>query len=125
HSQLAERRARTHGAVARAIEALYSDRLAERAALLAHHWERAREPLVAARWHERAADWLAVRDRGEMVRHWRRVRELLATAPESQESLALHVRACRHLVDSVPVGSGEDPTALFSSEEHTAELQSR
>ncbi len=114
HSQLAERRARTHGAVARAIEALYSDRLAERAALLAHHWERAREPLVAARWHERAADWLAVRDRGEMVRHWRRVRELLATAPESQESLALHVRACRHLVDSVPVGSGEDATALFA-----------
>jgi len=118
HSQLAGQRARTHGAVARAIEALYADRLAERAALLAHHWERAGEPLVAARWHERAADWLAVRDRGEMVRHWRRVRELLANDQESQESspesLALHVRACRHLVDSVPVGSGEDASALFA-----------
>jgi len=114
HSQLAERQARTHGAVARAIEGLYPDRLEERAALLADHWERAREPLVAARWHQRAADWAATRDRGEMVRHWRRVRELLATASESQESLALRVRACRHLVDSVPVGSGEDAAALFA-----------
>jgi adenylate cyclase len=114
HSQLAERRARTHGVVARVIERLYADRLAERAALLAHHWEGARELLVAARWHERAADWVAVRDRNEMFRHWRRVRELLAAVPESQESLALHVRACRHLVDSVPVGSGEDAAALFA-----------
>src|SRR5207253_9536748 len=68
HSQLAERQARTHGAVARAIEGLYPDRLEERAALLADHWERAREPLVAARWHQRAADWAATRDRGEVVR---------------------------------------------------------
>jgi adenylate cyclase len=114
HSQLAERRGRIHGAVARAIEGLYPDRLEERAALLAHHWEGAREPLLAARWHERAADWVAARDRSEMVRHWRRVRELLATAPESQESLALRVRACRHLVDSVPLGSAEDSAALFA-----------
>src|SRR5207244_7499247 len=114
HSQLAERQARTHGAVARAIEGLYPDRLEERAALLADHWERAREPLVAARWHQRAADWAATRDRGEMVRHWRRVRELLATVAASQESIALRVRACRHLVDSVPVGSGEDAAALFA-----------
>jgi tetratricopeptide (TPR) repeat protein len=114
HSQLAERQARTHRAVARAIEELYPDRLDERAALLAHHWEGARESATAARWHARAADWLAARDRVQMVGHWRRVRELLATAPESQETLALHVQACRYLVDSAAVGSGEDSRALFA-----------
>jgi adenylate cyclase len=114
HSQLAERQSRTHRAVARAIEDLYPDRLDERAALLAHHWERAREPATAARWHARAADWLAGRDRGEMVAHWRRIRELLARAPESQETLALQVQACRYLVDSAAVGSGEDSRALFA-----------
>src|SRR5262249_5914861 len=43
----------------------------------------------------------------------RRVRELLATAPESDETVVLRVRACRYLLDSVPLGSGEDPAALF------------
>jgi len=113
-SQLAERRARIHGAVARAIEDLYPDRLDERAGLLAHHWEGAREPLAAARWHERAADWVAARDRRELVQHWHRVRELLVTAPETQESLALRVRACRHLLDSISLGSSEDFSALFN-----------
>jgi adenylate cyclase len=102
-----------HGAVARAIETLYPDRLEERAALLAHHWEGAREPYTAARWHERAADWVAARDRSELVKHWQRVRELLAPVPETQESLALRVRACRHLLDSISLGSSEDFSALF------------
>jgi len=114
HSQLAEQQARTHRAVARAIEDLYPDRLDERAALLAHHWEHAREPAAAASWHARAADWLAGRDRGEMVAHWRRIHELLAAAPESEETLALQVQACRYLVDSAAVGSGEDARALFA-----------
>jgi class 3 adenylate cyclase/tetratricopeptide (TPR) repeat protein len=113
-SQLVERQARTHRTVAEAIEAVLPDRLDERASLLAHHWERAREPLVAARWHARAADWLASRDRTEMVVHWRRVRELVRNEPESQESLSLHVRACRFLVDSAAIGSGEDAPALFA-----------
>ena len=38
-SQLSEHRARTHHAVAEAIERTYPDRLGERAALLAHHCE--------------------------------------------------------------------------------------
>src|SRR5262249_60908696 len=101
-------------AVARATADLYPGHLDERAALLAHHWERAREPAVAARWHARAADWLAGRDRGEMVTHWRRIHELLASAPESEETLALQVQACRYLVDSAAVGSGEDARALFA-----------
>jgi class 3 adenylate cyclase/tetratricopeptide (TPR) repeat protein len=113
-SQLVERQARTHRSVARAIEDLYPDRLDEHASLLAHHWERAREPAIAARWHARAADWLAGRDRSEMVAHWRRIRELLVGAPESQDTLALQVQACRFLVDSAAVGSREDARALFA-----------
>jgi tetratricopeptide (TPR) repeat protein len=113
NSQLGDQRARIHGAVARAIEALHPDGLEERAALLAHHWEGARDALTAARWHERAADWVAARDRNELVQHWRRVRELLAGVPETQESLALRVRACRHLLDSISLGSSEDFSALF------------
>ena len=42
-SQLADRRSRTHAAVARAIAELYPEQLDERAALLAHHWEQAGE----------------------------------------------------------------------------------
>jgi class 3 adenylate cyclase/tetratricopeptide (TPR) repeat protein len=113
NSQLGEQRARVHGAVARAIEALHSDRLEERAALLAHHYEGARDAYTAARWHARAADWVAGRDRGQLAQHWRRVRELLTNAPETQESLALRVRACRHILDSVTLGSAEDFTGLF------------
>jgi adenylate cyclase len=113
HSQLGDQRAGIHGAVARAIEALHPERLEERAALLAHHWEGARDTYTAARWHERAADWVAARDRNELVQHWRRVRDLLETVPETQESLALRVRACRHLLDSISLGSSEDFSALF------------
>ena len=56
-SQLAERRSRTHAAVARAIAELYPEQLDERAALLAHHWEQAGETARAAEWHRRAALW--------------------------------------------------------------------
>ena len=54
-SQLAERRARVHAAVARALEAMDPAGTGERAALLAHHYEAAGEALPAARWHDRAA----------------------------------------------------------------------
>jgi predicted ATPase len=56
-SQLGERRSRGHAAVARAIAELYPEQLDERAALLAHHWERAGEAARAAEWHRRAALW--------------------------------------------------------------------
>src|SRR5262249_3990475 len=61
-SQLRERRASVHAAVARAIAELYPERLDERAALVAGHWEAACETLEAARWHARAAAWAGTRD---------------------------------------------------------------
>ena len=54
-SQLAERRARLHVAVATALEKLRADRLGEHASLIAHHWEASGVRLEAARWKRRAA----------------------------------------------------------------------
>ena len=87
-SQLAERRARVHGAVARAIEEIDSGKLGERAALLAYHWERAGEARVAAKWHSRAAEWVGLNNPSEALRHWGSVRQLLDTLPETPENLA-------------------------------------
>jgi class 3 adenylate cyclase len=54
-SQLGERRARLHAAVATALEKLRSDRLGEYASLIAHHWEASGMRFEAARWKRRAA----------------------------------------------------------------------
>jgi class 3 adenylate cyclase len=88
-SQLSERRMRIHAAVARAIEEFYPDKLDERAALVAHHWEGAGEWLEAARWHRRAAEWAGATHAAEELRHWNRVAELVRGLPESGETEAL------------------------------------
>ncbi len=54
-AQLADRRARVHGAVANALERLFADRLGEHAELIAHHWSAAGMRYEAARWRRRAA----------------------------------------------------------------------
>ncbi|MGZ5339761.1 MAG: ATP-binding protein, partial [Thermoleophilaceae bacterium] len=92
-SQLGGRRATVHGAVARAIAAQYPERLDERAALVAQHWEAAGETLEAARWHARAAAWLRSGDPTQALRHWRKVRELGDALPESAETTALGLTA--------------------------------
>jgi len=55
HSQLGDRRARVHAAVATALQKLRGDRLGEHAALIAHHWDAAGMRYEAARWRRRAA----------------------------------------------------------------------
>jgi len=93
-SPLAERRALTHAAVARAIAELYPEKIEERAALLAHHWECAGDGAEAARWHARAAEWAGANDPGEALRHWTKVRDLVGKLPESEilAPLALEAR---------------------------------
>src|SRR5213594_2748624 len=54
-SQLGERRAQLHAAVATALEKLKADRLGEYASLIAHHWEASGMRFEAARWKRRAA----------------------------------------------------------------------
>jgi class 3 adenylate cyclase/tetratricopeptide (TPR) repeat protein len=94
-SQLAERRASTHGRVARAIAELHADKLDERAALLAHHFEAAGEKLEAATWSRRAARWVRSSNLAEALAHWRRAVKLLEGLPEWAETvpLALEARA--------------------------------
>jgi class 3 adenylate cyclase len=87
-SQLAERRARVHGRVARAIEELEAGKLGERAALLAYHCEHAGETREAAKWHRAAAEWVGTNDAAEALRHWGSARSLLEALPETPESLA-------------------------------------
>ena len=121
-SQLAERRARVHAAVAGVVAALYADKLDERAALLAHHWEGAGEPLEAARWNRRAAEWVRVSNLPEADRHWRKVRALLGRVPESPQTTELALDACTQLLE---VGwrlgiSATEAAALFAEGEALA-----
>ena len=87
-SQLQDRRRRTHAAVARALEATSPDRLDERAALLAHHWDEAGEVAEAVRWHRRAAETIGFHHLEESLRHFRRLGELVDQLPPSPETLA-------------------------------------
>ncbi|MEE9280743.1 MAG: guanylate cyclase, partial [Myxococcota bacterium] len=93
-TQLSDRRAEVHAALARALEEIYADKLDEQAALIAYHWEQAGEALAAARWHRRAAQWAARTDLDQALRHWRSVRALAGAGPESSDSLGLAQRAC-------------------------------
>ena len=98
-SQLSERRARTHAAVARALTELAGGEDGERAALLAQHWELARDPVQAAAAHRRAAEWAGVLHPQEAIRHWRKVRELLAGRPETTETAELTLAACTQVLN--------------------------
>jgi class 3 adenylate cyclase len=121
-SQLGERRASMHAAVARAIAAHYPERLDERAALLAQHWQAAGETLEAARWHARAAAWAGASDPTGALLHWRRVRELADSLPESEETLALGLGARIFLLGyGWRLGiSREEAEAAFSEGERMA-----
>jgi adenylate cyclase len=98
-SQLATRRAALHAEVARAIERLDADKLDERATLLAYHWRQAGEALLAARWHARAAGVAGFDSPVEAVRHWEQVAELLQRAEDSEERVALRLRAASELLN--------------------------
>ena len=132
NSQLRERRARVHAAVARAIEEAHPQRLDEKAAELAHHWEESGERLAAARWHRRAAEWVGASNFSQAVAHWEKVRTLAAALPEDREALEHRLVACQRWLGFVGrVGASEeemsrifaegkaiaekleDPTALF------------
>jgi class 3 adenylate cyclase/tetratricopeptide (TPR) repeat protein len=98
-SQLSDRQARTHAALARALTELAGGEDGERAALLAYHWERAREPVLAAEAHQRAAEWAGVLHPQEAIRHSRRVRELLAGQPDTPEMVELRLVACTQVLN--------------------------
>jgi class 3 adenylate cyclase/tetratricopeptide (TPR) repeat protein len=111
-TQLTELRRRRHAALARELCALHADKLDEQAALLAHHWEKADEPLEAARWHSRAAEWAQRSDFAAALQHWRQVSSLLASVAESPETLRLAALARVRFLDLAwREGIGEEETA--------------
>jgi class 3 adenylate cyclase/tetratricopeptide (TPR) repeat protein len=81
-SQLAERRAATHRRVAEAIQELEPERLDERAALVAHHYDEAGDALEAAQWYLRAAAWSSTNDQPTTLAHLERIRELDGKLPD-------------------------------------------
>jgi class 3 adenylate cyclase/tetratricopeptide (TPR) repeat protein len=88
-TQLAERRAATHAAAARATIELETDRHDELAALIAHHLDEGGETLEAARWYARAANWAGHSRPQDALGLWQRVTELADGLEESEETLAL------------------------------------
>jgi class 3 adenylate cyclase/tetratricopeptide (TPR) repeat protein len=90
-SQLAEQRAATHAAVARATIELNPDRHEELAALVASHMEQGGEILEAARWAARAAYWAGHSRPRDALRLWRTVMDLVEQLDESEETDALAV----------------------------------
>jgi class 3 adenylate cyclase/tetratricopeptide (TPR) repeat protein len=121
-SQLGERRSAVHAAVARAIVEQHPDRLDERAALLAGHWESAGEPLEAARAHARAGTWVGNTDPTAALRHWRKVKELADALPDTEETAALGLSARIFALSSGwRLGlSDQEAEALFSEAERMA-----
>jgi class 3 adenylate cyclase/tetratricopeptide (TPR) repeat protein len=90
-TQLADGRAATHAAAARAMIALEPDRHDELAALIADHFEAGNETLEAARWSARAAHWAGHSRPQDALQRWRRVMELSAKLDENEETVALGV----------------------------------
>ena len=95
---LRDRRVALHEAVAAALIPIYSDRLDERAALIALHFEQAGNDLEAARWNDRAANFALRNDVVDAMRRWRATLRHLASAPETKQALELGVRARNRLI---------------------------
>ena len=90
-AQLLDRRQATHAAIARALLTMHGPAAPAHAALLAHHFDEAGEPVEAARWHEQAGRRVARSDPADGERHCRRVTVLLAAVPASRETLTLEL----------------------------------
>jgi hypothetical protein len=130
-SQLTVSRARSHIAVAEALAGLDADKLEERAALIAHHYEAGGNRLEAARWNARAAAGRVFVHPVQAARHWRRVRALtdrLDRTPETAELgvnarlmlLSCHWRAGAATEDG-PVRYEEEAATIFAEGEMIAE----
>jgi adenylate cyclase len=93
-SPLSEFRARTHRAVARAVERRKAEQVDEVAGLIAFHLEAAEDDLEAAVWHARAGRHVrGTRVFRTAVHHWRSVRHLLAKAEATEETTDLLIEA--------------------------------
>jgi class 3 adenylate cyclase/tetratricopeptide (TPR) repeat protein len=92
-TQLKVRRGIVHANVAAAMELYYADQLDEYAGLIAYHFEQAGQQLPAARYHARAATWVAPSDSRRAMAAWRKVRAVLQHTPKTPETDSLLVLA--------------------------------
>jgi class 3 adenylate cyclase/tetratricopeptide (TPR) repeat protein len=93
-TQLAEQRAATHAAAARAlIELEPPERYDELSALIADHLRQGGETLEAARWSARGAYWAGHSRPRDALRLWHQVMELVAELDEDEETAALAVHS--------------------------------
>jgi adenylate cyclase len=90
-TQLADQRAATHAATARALIELNPDRHDELAALIASHMESGGETMEAARWSARAAYWAGSSRPQDALRLWRKTMELTDGLEETEETKAMAV----------------------------------
>jgi adenylate cyclase len=116
-SLLSERRRDLHGAVAHAMETLYSDQADEQAGLLAYHLEQAGETVKAAQQNVRAAIWVGANDPSQALRSWKKVRELVLDQPASPTTNYLQMMACGQIVNfSWREGISADDAKMFFEE---------
>jgi len=128
-TQLAQQRAATHAAAARALIALEApERYDELSALIADHLRQGAERLEAARWSARAAHWAGHSRPRDALRLWHDVMEL-TTGLESEEeagevaALAIHSRLLQ-LQYAWRVGMSREEVARLAAEaEEIAERQ--
>ena len=98
-TQLADQRARTHAAVARATIDLNPERHDELAGLIAHHFEAGGELREAARWSARGAYWAGHSQPREAMRMWESVTRLVPDPEEDAEAASLAVTSRLMLLD--------------------------
>ena len=92
-TQLADSRAATHAAAARAIIKLNPERHDELSALIAGHLREGGEAREAARWSARAAYWAGHSRPRESLRLWQAVSELTDAMEEDEEVAALAINS--------------------------------
>jgi class 3 adenylate cyclase/tetratricopeptide (TPR) repeat protein len=98
-SLLGPRRRALHGAIGRALEELYADRLDEQAAILAYHYARGDEPERAIGCASTAGDRAArVCANAEAATHYRQALDLSRALPPSPEARRREIDAVLKLV---------------------------
>jgi adenylate cyclase len=96
-SQMRAKRATIHAAVAASMERYYVEQIEEFAALIAHHFEAAGQPMPAARYSGLAAKWLGATDPARAIAQWHKVRDLLAAQPADPDCERLRAMACSQI----------------------------
>lgn len=123
-TQLAEQRAATHAAVARATIELNPDRQDELAALIASHLDSGGETLEAARWAARAAHWTGHSRPHDALRLWRWVTDLAGQLEPGPEVDAFAVASRLQQLDYA-WRLGMDPEEAARLEAEANELATR